>query len=181
MRLVLILTTSLGIAKMARQRKLDHRFIARQLTPFRQALQGGIGKVLTYNGGRFNSKAYSRCSSVGIFDRKNTSEKGKPKIALIVDCSGSMGGAPIKGAAHMCAILSKLDQANAIEARIFCTGASKGKGGGFRVPLPQPDFVMGVPSLRTTVMSSSSQTFTKFRQEIVDCDLVACYTDARHM
>jgi hypothetical protein len=177
MRLVSILTTSLGTAKMPRQRKLDHRFIARQLTPFRQALQGGIGKVLTYSGGRFNAKAYSRCSSVGIFDRKNTSEKGKPKIALIVDCSGSMGGDPIKGAAHMCAILSKLDQADAIDARIFCTGASKGKGGGFRVPLPQPDFVWEYLAAYHG-HEFLSQTFTKFRQEIVDCDLVACYTDA---
>ena len=72
---------------------------------------------------------------------------------------------------------SKLDAANAIEARIFCTGASKGKGGGFRVPLPQPDFVWEYLAAYHG-HEFLSQTFTKFRQEIVDCDLVACYTDA---
>lgn len=162
------------------QRDLDERFIASQLTPFRNAMQGGRGKVTDWNGKKFNAKAYARCSTQGAFDRKDTSPVGKPKIALIIDCSGSMGGEPIDGAAHLAAILSDLHATNALEARIFCTGNSGGKsgtGGGFRVPLPQPHKVwehLMAPHGQEYI----SQTFRQFQRELLECDLLACYTDA---
>lgn len=159
-------------------RTLDERFISSQLAPFRAAMQGGLGKELTFNSGRFNAKAYSRCSSMGVFNRKAKVTKGKPKVALIIDCSGSMGGDPIDGAATMASILSRLHESGNIEARIYLSGNhSSGVGGGFRVPMPQPTWVwelLMAPHGREFL----SQTFMKFRTEIVECDLVACYTDA---
>jgi len=148
-------------------RTLDERFISSQLAPFRAAMQGGLGKELTFNSGRFNAKAYSRCSSMGVFNRKAKVTKGKPKVALIIDCSGSMGGDPIDGAATMASILSRLHESGNIEARIYLSGNhSSGVGGGWELLM--------APHGREFL----SQTFMKFRTEIVECDLVACYTDA---
>ena len=164
------------ITRPKQQRVLDQQFIASQLNPFRQALQGGVGKMLTFSSGRFNPKAYSRCSSYGVFDRKNHVDHGKPKIALIVDCSGSMGGydGPIDAAAEMCAILSRLHQSDSIEARVFCTGSPTGP---FQVPMPQSDMVWE-HLMAPHGQEYLSQTFLKFRHKITECDLVACYTDA---
>lgn len=133
-----------------------------------------------WSGKKFSTKAYARCSTTGFFEHKDTSPIGKPKVALIIDCSGSMGGDPIGGAAHLAAILSDLHEANAIEARIFCTGnsgGSSGTGGGFRVPMPQPHYVwehLMAPHGQEYI----SQTFMQFQRELLECDLLACYTDA---
>ncbi len=155
---------------------IDEQFVKSQLSPFEEALKMGVGKRLTFNSGRFSAKAYSRMSSQGIFTRKEVVPEGKPKMALLVDCSGSMSGAPIRGAAHMCEILSRLHSVGLLEARIFCSGSS-GNRNGFEVPMPQPTCVWE----RLMAPHGSeylSQTFKKFRARITECDLVACYTDA---
>jgi hypothetical protein len=164
--------------RMGQQREIDDRFITAQTAPFRNALRGGVGNALTYRSGRFSPKAYSRCSTQGMFLRKDSIEKGKPKIALIIDCSGSMGGDPIDGAANLAYILSMLHESNAIDARIYCSGKhSSGVGGGFKVPLPQPKWVWE-HLMAPHGSEFLSQTFYQFRNEIVECDLLACYTDA---
>lgn len=162
------------------QRELDERFIASQISPFRTAMRGGRGKVTNWNGNKFNAKSYARCSTMGFFDRKDTSPIGKPIMGLLIDCSGSMGGEPIDGAAHLAAILSDLHTANVIEARIYCSGncgGSSGTGGGFRVPMPQPHYVWE-HLMAPHGSEYLSQTFKKFRHELLECDLLACYTDA---
>lgn len=154
---------------------LDKNILNQSILPFRQALQGGVSKRLSWKSGRFSTKAYARCNTTnGLFLRNETTDKGKPKIALIVDCSGSMSGRPIYYAAHMCYILNVLHRSNNIDARIYCSGSSSGS---FKVPLPVPDEMWQYLQADHGT-EYLSQTFKAHRQEIVDCDLVACYTDA---
>lgn len=154
---------------------LDNNILKQSILPFRQALQGGVSKRLSWKSGRFSTKAYARCNTTnGLFLRNNVTDKGKPKIALIVDCSGSMSGRPIYYAAHLCYILNVLHRSNNIDARIICSGAHRGS---FKVPLPVPDEMWSYLQAEHGT-EYLSQTFHAHRQEIVNCDLVACYTDA---
>lgn len=61
------------------------------------------------------------------FVQRKTVGRGKKKLLLLVDCSGSMGGGPMASARVLVAALSKLAKENAVEGHVVFTGEHEDK------------------------------------------------------
>lgn len=159
---------------------VDAAFCDRMVQPFAQAFKGGVGKVPSFRSGRLDiRKVASRCTE-GFFMRKQGSEDGIPTITTIIDCSGSMSGPPIKNAIQLAAVLSRLHERKLVVSNVLLTGyngEAQKKFNGFKVPMPQPDWVWEYLNARHGA-EGISQCFTSFMDDVKKSALVTCYTDA---
>jgi hypothetical protein len=159
---------------------VDTPFCDRMVQPFAQAFKGGKGKEPSFNGGRFDPRLYASRSTDGIFKRKQASADGIPTITTIIDCSGSMSGSPISNAIQLAAVMSRLHARKLVHANILLTGFSShpsARTNGFKVPVPQPDWVWGHLNARHGA-EGISQCFKTFMEDVKKSALVTCFTDA---
>lgn len=157
---------------------VDTAWCNSMVSPFRNAFCGGDAKVLGFHRGRFKPRAYVARNSDGFFNRRSKSKTGVPTISAIIDMSGSMMGEPGEAATQFCAVLSRLHALGLVNVNMFLSGSSGDEHkNGFRVPLPQPDWVFA----RMSFMHGTeclSQTFKMYMDDIANSAIVTCYTDA---
>lgn len=72
---------------------------------------------------RINTRNFTNSRFDKLYKKKIVKSKGKKKINLMIDCSGSMSGSPIKNARTFCYMLNEFAKRNFIEGYVILTGA----------------------------------------------------------
>lgn len=76
---------------------------------------------------RINTKNFLNSRYDKLYKKKVVETKGKKKINLMIDCSGSMGGAPIKNARTFCYIINEFAKKSYLEGYLILTGGDSSR------------------------------------------------------
>lgn len=81
-----------------------------------------------------------------IYRKKSVKKSAKRTVNLIIDCSGSMGGLPIKGARTYAMLLNELAKIGKIDGHLILSAAyGKGATETFKLPVDE-DVIYGIPA-----------------------------------
>lgn len=72
---------------------------------------------------KLNIRSFTASRFDKLYKKKITKSKGKKKINLMIDCSGSMGGNPIQHARTFCYMLNVFAQKKFLDGYVILTGA----------------------------------------------------------
>ena len=125
---------------------------------------------------RINVRNYTSMRFDKLYKKKMLETKGKKKINLMVDCSGSMSGTPISNARTFCFMMSEFARLNLLEGNLILSGVDGRRNETMTFKFPIED-----ETIEKIIANGDAEgldgSFKLTQKLIKDADLTFVFTD----